>query len=322
MSVESIGSFYGISGKKLGRTYRNTLSEFTKWPHYKDAFKGLVFEQNLGPYLSIDETSLSHGELYTIVTNKEARGQKGSLVAILRGTKSEEIIPRLNEMSMKLRHKVLEIKLDLAGNMAQIARNCFPNAVQVVDRFHVQQLASEALQEIRIKHRWEELDKENAAIEKARSDGSMYQPTMLKNGDTAKQLLARSRYLLYKHEQMWSNDQKLRAEILFEKYPDIKSAFELTQKLKWIYNETSNKLYAFTRLAKWHEKVAQAGFKSFNTISRTIEIHHEKILNYFDNKNTNASAEAFNAKIKYFRTQYRGVTNVNFFLFRLANLYA
>jgi hypothetical protein len=35
----------------------------------------------MGEYLSIDETSLSHGELYTILTNKKAKGKKGSIVA-------------------------------------------------------------------------------------------------------------------------------------------------------------------------------------------------------------------------------------------------
>ena len=46
----------------------------------------------MGPYLSIDETSLSDDELYTIVTNKEAKGRKGSIVAIVRGTKAEDVI--------------------------------------------------------------------------------------------------------------------------------------------------------------------------------------------------------------------------------------
>ncbi|WP_234982687.1 transposase [Flavobacterium flevense] len=36
----------------------------------------------------------------------------------------------------------------------------------------------------------------------------------------------------------------------------------------------------------------------------------------------NASAESFNAKIKAFRSQFRGVRNVEFFLFRLTNIYA
>ena len=112
------------------------------------------------------------------------------------------------------------------------------------------------------------------------------------------------------------------AGILFEKYPDLKKACGLSQKLSWIFSNTKDKLYALARLAKWNEQVEQSGFKSFNTLSRTIINHHKNILNYFDNKNTNASAESFNAKIKAFRAQYRGVGNVNFFLFRLAKLYA
>lgn len=34
-------------------------------------------------FLSIDETSLSNGELYTIVTNKAAKGGKGAIVAMI-----------------------------------------------------------------------------------------------------------------------------------------------------------------------------------------------------------------------------------------------
>lgn len=265
---------------------------------------------------------MSHGELYTIVTNKAAKGKKGTLVAIVEGTNSDTIIPFLQQLPARERNKVQEITLDLAGNMSLIARRCFPNATLVIDRFHVQQLATEALQEIRIKHRWEALEAENDAIDEARKSKSAYNPEILSNGDTLKQLLARSRYLLYKHEQNWTPDQAKRAAILFERYPDIKKAYDLTQNLAWIFTNTTDKVYAYTRLAKWHEKVEQAGFKAFNTISRTITNHYKRILNYFNNKSTNASAESFNAKIKAFRSNYRGVTNVNFFLFRLAKLYA
>nr|WP_262884787.1 transposase [Sphingobacterium sp. dk4302] len=130
----------------------------------------MIFPQNVSAHLSIDETCLSHGELYTVVTNKETRGKKGTIVAILNGTKSENIIPILQKIPQRLRNKVQEITLDLAGNMGLIAKRCFPNAVQVIDRFHVQQLATEALQEIRIKHRWQAIDDENQAIDQARKN--------------------------------------------------------------------------------------------------------------------------------------------------------
>ncbi len=57
----------------------------------------------------------------------------------------------------------------MAGNMELIAKRCFPLAVRVTDRFHVQQLATEALQEIRIKPRWKAIDAENEAIENAKT---------------------------------------------------------------------------------------------------------------------------------------------------------
>lgn len=282
----------------------------------------MVFPDNIGPHLSLDETCLSHGELYTILTNKAAKGKKGTLVAILKGTHSETIIPLLERIPAYLRKRVQEITLDLAGSMSLIAKRCFPHARMVIDRFHVQQLATEALQEIRIQHRWRAIEADNLAIDEARINKKVYTPELLSNGETLKQLLARSRYLLYKSEHNWTMEQKLRADILFSRYPDLRKAYDLSQKLSWIYNNTTDKVYALTRLAKWHEDVAQAGFKTFNTISRTIELNYRKILNYFNNRSTNASAESFNAKIKAFRAQYRGVRDVNFFLFRIAKLFA
>lgn len=298
------------------------MSNFKNWEHRYTAKKGLVFESNIGPRLSIDETSLSHGELYTIVTNKDAKGKRGSLVAIVEGTKSENIIPLLQKISVKTRKKVEEITLDLAGNMGLIAKRCFPSATQVIDRFHVQQLASEALQEIRIKYRWEAIDAENEAIENARKEKRNHEPEIFENGDTLKQLLARSRYLLYKWRDNWTPEQQERALLLFYKYPMIEKAYDMTHELSWIFTNTKDKIYGLTRLAKWCEKVEQSGFKTFNTISRTINLHYKNIINYFDNRSTNASAEAFNAKIKAFRAHHRGVRDVNLFLFRLAKLYA
>jgi len=276
----------------------------------------------MGSYLSIDETAFSNGELYTILTNKKAKGKKGAIIAMVKGTKADSVIKILYKIPLKQRNKVKEVTLDMAGNMGLIVSKSFPNAALVIDRFHVQKLALDALQEIRIKYRWEALDNENDAIANARSKSLKYTPELLENGDTLKQLLARSRYLLYKNSSKWTENQAARAKILFEYYPDIGKAYKLCQNLSWIFNNTKDKTSALIRLAKWDEKVRQAKFKSFNSISRTMAIHYKNILNYFDNRSTNASAESFNAKIKAFRAQFRGVRNVEFFLFRLTNIFA
>lgn len=298
------------------------MSGFKDWNQRSHAKDWLLYPENLGAQLSIDETSLSHGELYTILTNKAAKGEKGAIVAIIAGTKADTVIEVLQKIPENLRRKVTEITLDMAGNMELIAKRCFRSAVRVTDRFHVQKLATEALQEMRIKYRWEALEAENDAIDQARKAKKSFHAKVLSNGDTLKQLLARSRYVLYRRPDAWSPSQKERADLLFEKYPKLKQAYNLSLNLSNIFEKTTDKLYGLARLAKWHEAVRQSGFKSFNTISRSIQYHYQTILNYFDSRSTNASAESFNAKIKAFRSQFRGIRSTEFFLYRLTQLYA
>ncbi len=150
----------------------------------------MLYVQNIGKRLSIDEVALSHGELYTIVTNKSAKGRKGAIVSITQGTRDEDVIRTLNQIPHHLRRRVKEITLDMAPNMKLIAKTCFTRATQVIDRFHVQKLAIEAMQEIRIKHRWEAIDKENELILLAKTKGIEYIPDLLLTGETRKQILA------------------------------------------------------------------------------------------------------------------------------------
>lgn len=282
----------------------------------------VLFPENLSVELSLDEVALSDGELYSVLTSKKAKGRKGSIVAIIKGTKSEIVIEHLFKISRKRRLKVREITLDMASSMKLIAKRCFPNAIQVIDRFHVQKLATEALQEIRIGHRWEAMDMENDWIAENKTKDKPLPIEVFENGDTRKQLLARSRYLLYKSQEKWTESQQQRAKILFENYPDIEKAYGLTNGLRQIYNQRTVKDVAILKLAHWFKDVENTGFKSFNTLVRTITQHYNDILNYFINRSTNASAESFNAKIKNFRMQLRGVTDRKFFLFRLTQIFA
>ena len=322
ISTNSLGDYFQINGKLLEEQYRDHLSNFHEWEQLDHSNDWILFPDNIGQYISLDETSLSQGELYTIVTNKEAKGRKGALIAMVKGTNSDYIRKILEKIPLIKRNMVKEITLDMAPAMEKIARYTFTNAELVTDRFHVQKLAYDAVQELRIKHRWEAIEQENNEIEIAKEVQRKYIPYVLENGDTLKQLLARSRYLLFKSESKWTPTQRQRAELLFARYPDIKEAYDLSIELGWIYHTTKLKSVAFTRLAQWYNRVEKKGFKSFNTIAKSIQEHYLTILNYFDNRSTNASAESFNAKIKAFRASFRGVKNVSFFLFRLSKIYA
>lgn len=298
------------------------MSDYKEWKEAIHSDKWLVFPENMGKCISIDEVALSQGELYTVVTNKRAKGRKGSIIAIVEGTKAETVIEHLRKIPYSKRKQVEEISLDMANSMKSISTYCFTKAIQVTDRFHVQKLCSEAVQEIRIKHRWEALDEENTAIKIAKEKGKKYVEKVLENGDTKKQLLARSRYFLYKSREKWTSTQKERSTILFNLYPDIEKAYRLSEKLKYIYNSKITKKVALTKLAHWYKDIEDSGMESFNSIKNTIQINYSTILNYFNNRTTNASAESFNAKIKAFRHNFRGVRSKKFFLYRLSQIYA
>ncbi len=210
----------------------------------------------------------------------------------------------------------------MAANMNLIIKKSFPKAARVIDRFHVQKLASEAVQNIRIKYRWKAIDNENLAIEHAKKNKIEYNPKILGNGDTVKQLLARSRHLLFKPENRWTSSQFKRARYLFQLFPEIEKAYNLAQQLTYIYENNSQSNIAIVKLAKWYNKVEESGFKDFNTVAKSIQLHYLGILNYFNNRSTNASAESFNAKLKSFRNEFKGVRDTKFFLFRLTNIFA
>lgn len=198
VAARSLERPYHIDGDQFERQYKEHLSGYLGWSEMEHAERWLVFPENVGARLSVDETSLSNGELYTVVTNKAAKGRKGAIVAIVSGTDSGAVLEALERIPMAVRQHVMEVTLDMAGSMGRICRLAFPNAVKVIDRFHVQKLALDAVQELRVRFRWDAMDRENEQIRQAKLSGKEYRPELLPNGDTLKQLLFRSRYLLFK----------------------------------------------------------------------------------------------------------------------------
>ncbi len=297
----------------VGRMLTNQLS------HAEDY---LIYPENITDKLSIDEVSLSKGELYTFVTNKNTGVRnKKSVVAVIQGTEAKTIQTVLEKIPLEKRNQVKEVSMDMARNMGLAVENSFANSTSVIDRFHVVRLVMDAMQHLRVKLRWKAIEEENTAIKQAKERGEKYYPQLLANGDTLKELLVRSRYLLYKFEEDWTINQSKRATILFEKYPLLKAVYKLTLSFRSIYKNVL-KSKATTQFNEWKEEVIAMKIEEFNTVVNSIEYHLDNILNFFDSRSTNANAESFNSKIKGFRANLKGVTDVKFFLFRLEKLFA
>jgi len=238
-----------VDDKLLEEQCRDHLSGFHGWDQGEHSEDWMLFATNIGPYLSIDETASSKGELYTILTNKEAKGKKGALVAMVKRTNSNKVRWVLEKIPLRKRSKVREVTLDMAASMERIIRFSFPKASMVTDRFHVQKMAYDAVQEMRIQYRWEAIEQESKEMELSKELRQKYIPDVLENGDTLKQLLARSQYLLFKPRTRWTPSQVHLAEILFRYYPLLEQAYDLSLQLGRIFHTTKDKGIAFTKLA-------------------------------------------------------------------------
>ena len=299
--MSNIASYFQVKSKTLQKHYKHQVSGYHQWEQKHHAEDYLIFPENITDSISIDEVSLSKGELYTIVTNKNTRCKnKKSVIAIINGTDAKTIEKVLLKLPLESRNIVKEISLDMAPNMALAARNCFIKSSLVIDRFHVVRLVCDAMQHLRTQLRWKVIDDENEAIKKAKEQGLKYKAEILTNGDTLRELLVRSKYLLYKYENDWTLNQKKRADLLFAKYPQIKQAYDLCISFRNIY-KCVLKQQAIEKFIDWKNKVQQVNIKEFNSVVNSIEHHFENIMNFFNNRITNANAESFNSKIKNFR---------------------
>lgn len=196
VTCRTLEDFYHIDVHTFEKQYKEVLSGYRKWEQLSPADEWLLFPENIGERLAIDESSLSNGELYTFVTNRDANTREGSLVAVVAGTKSEDVLEVLERIDEEKLAMVKEVTLDLSDSMRRIIINVFSNAQRVINRFHIQKLACTALQNMRIAHRWDAIQQANDEMEEAKLNGEEYEPFRFLNGDTRKELLIRSRYLL------------------------------------------------------------------------------------------------------------------------------
>jgi len=321
VSLASVANSYRLDPKTFEKQYKDHLSNFRNWNQLSHANRWILIERNIGAYLSIDEVALSKGELYTIITNKANRGKKRSLIAIVEGTRVSDVTKVLKKIKLIERKTVIEVTLDMSPAMESIVEKSFPETYLTTDRFHVQQLVSEAIQEVRMSYRRKAIEEENKALEKAKKTGGKYIPKIYLNGDTKKQLLARSRHLIFKPRSKWTKSQKVRSEILFKKFPKIKRAYVISMMFRNCYELANTPEEAKERFDRWYDKVENEKIREFDICVRTVTAHEETILNYFINRSTNAGAESFNAKIKGFRSIVRGVRDKKFFLFRIFKIY-
>lgn len=124
----------------------------------------------MGEHLSIDE-SMHQNDLFTFVSNKDGHGKKGTLIAVVRGTKASDVIKILKQLPEEKRLAVKEVTMDYSDSMHAIVEAAFPKADITIDVFHVIKNQCDALDELRMRFKRKaisEQGKEKAEFNKAK----------------------------------------------------------------------------------------------------------------------------------------------------------
>ena len=180
----------------------------------------------------------------------------------------------------------------------------------------------EALKEERIRieeHRSKEAEKRNLAQLNKSSYTSLPLPRsrLYTNGESKKELLARSRYLLFKFESELTDTQRERANILFKEFPEIHKAYKQICSFRAWYNISKDINKTPKKLNQWCQKTTETNIPELMNLVSMIKKHTPEILAYFEKRHTNAFAESLNAKIQRFIINNFGIRNRDFFHFRL-----
>ena len=349
LTATSLARFFHIKGSEVERYYKHHLSDFDTWEQKEHATDWVLLVQNIGEHCSIDETNIC-GEVYTILSNKDGHGKKGTVIAVVKGTKADTVSSILKRIPLSEREKVTEITMDFSDCMYSIAKQCFPNATIVIDCFHIVQRLCESLEEMRLKFkRLAATEAKKEAVTFAKNEDrkakrraqyrkkhpknkkehrgrkrirkQKYKPTLLDNGETKVELLTRSRNMLAQSGDKWGDSKKERAKILFSLYPQMSEAYSLVCKVRAIFRMNISREEAKKKLHEWYKEVNNCTLREVKAARDAIKRKEEDVLNYFINRSTNASAESLNSKIKGFRAQLHGIADIPFFLYRVCMIF-
>lgn len=299
---------------------------------YKKIFVPIFRPECFGVHMAIDEKHINN-QFYTVLSNAKT-GKVALLCSTIRAKELKVCLDKFGQ----LLDTVSYVTLDLSPTFELVVNENFTNAIQIADKFHVVKNGLEYLQAIRIRLKQEELklQREKQTLHekqyKESKSKTLIGPKMkvekgfkqkkLANGETAPELLSRSRYLLAISQDNWNEYQERRAKLLFEKYPALKQAYQSIIDFREWYKPKPNCFEPFTNekeLGNWIDKAESNPNNEIKNFRNLVINHEERILNYHKHEHkTNAIAESINAKIKEAIRQNKGSRDLDFFHFRIA----
>lgn len=235
--------------------------------------------------IGIDEHFFSRGkgfrEFATIFVDYDNKRVREIVHGKLKATLAESL------KDISGRENVQNVVLDLSDTYKSFAKDFFPNAKIIADKFHV----------LRLLH---------PAINKRR--------TMI-TGDRRSNPIRR---LLLRSGKKLEYFEKRALYEWLEQYPELKELYHFKEAMHGLYriNGYDTATRVLTRIT---DRMALSKLPEIKKLRRTLMKWRQEVLNYFKNRITNARTEGFNNIAKLIQKRAFGVKSFKFYRLRYLN---
>jgi len=265
-------------------------------------------EDNIGDNMSIDDKAIGR-DGFTVLSNADT----GKVALLVETTNAEGVELAMEQFGSSL-HKIKHISMDMSATYALVCNNLIPRAAQVIDKFHVMKYVYDAVGQVRIRIKKELTSTLTKGKKRTEEDNQKLSEL---------ELLRRIQRAITQSPHKWNEEMTATINQVFEKYDDLKMAYQISQSFKHWYNyqnrmKSSNEIA--NSLHQWYEQARK--LKEFESVIKMIRKHENEIMNFFQHGMTNAKAERLNGKMQRFVSNNYGVKDKDFFLYRTANYFS
>ncbi|MBA2365323.1 MAG: ISL3 family transposase [Actinobacteria bacterium] len=251
-----------------------------------------LVDRNIEPprVLAIDESAFrKRFRFHTVFSDPE----RGNIIDLVEGRGKGSIYGGLAAMSDQVRAHIETVVMDCHWPYRQAIEDVLPNVRVVADKFHVIRSVDAAAHRVRIRHgrRIRVVGRDGGL---ARQKNPRFMPGVW-----------RSRWAFMKRASKLNHQDADALQPIFEALPEVGIAWMLKEQFALIY-DAPDRIEAERRLELWLDQITAAGTPEFLNTWRTLQWWREQILNYFDDRVTNAFAEGITNKIKVMKRRSYG----------------
>ena len=272
------------------------------------SMKSIAFSVNLsGPSIArvIDKVSYGLSSLPNTISIDEFKGNAGrKFQCILTNPRKQEVLDILPERTIeglsayfstfKDRNNVKYVVMDMSNLFRSMAKNCFPKAQIIADKYHVYRQVQWAFEDVR-------------------------KQEQKKFATSRRRYFKRSRTLLLKGQENLSEEEFEQVAQMLSVSKALAQAYYLLHEFRNIM-KSKTKEEAKSKLSAWYMHVGVTELNRFKKCVNTFVDWNEEILNAFETGLTNGYTEGCNNRIKVLKRNAYGVRNFDRFRKRILHV--